>query len=158
MKCTRKMILPENYGDASLYRDYYRAQAGSGLPGFHGAPIMYGAGVGGIFRSLFRKAVPLLRRGFQLVKPHVKTAASNIARDVVGRVSGAVMKKFNKTDQEGSGLIYLKRGRKRKRGVSLSGPPTYLQSGRKRRRQAQKSSLKIRRRRGKKRVSKGNIF
>lgn len=68
---------------------------------------MYGAGVGGIFRSLFRKAVPLLRRGLEIIKPHIKLAARNITRDVVGNVSQAVLNKV--IPQKGSGLMYVKR-------------------------------------------------
>ncbi len=41
---------------------------------------MYGGGIGGIFKALYRTALPLLRL---VVKPHLKTAARNIASDVV---------------------------------------------------------------------------
>lgn len=120
------MAIVKNYGDPTIYRNYYKAQAGYALPGYHGAPVMYGAGVGGIFRSLFRKAVPLLRRGLEIIKPHVKTAAQNIAKDVVGHVSRAVLEKVGNTaSQEGAGLMYIKR-RKRKRNTSYprrTGPP-----------------------------------
>lgn len=37
--------------DPSMYMDYYKAQAGSGLPGFQGVPVVYGVGVGGMFCS-----------------------------------------------------------------------------------------------------------
>lgn len=47
------MVILKNYGDPDLYRNYYKNQAGNALPGYHGAPVMYGAGVGGIFRILF---------------------------------------------------------------------------------------------------------
>lgn len=35
-----------------MHMDYYVAWAGSGLPGFQGAPVVYGENVGGIFCSL----------------------------------------------------------------------------------------------------------
>ncbi len=44
---------------------------------------MYGAGIGGIFKALFRTALPLLKRGFSIAKPHLKDAARYIASDVV---------------------------------------------------------------------------
>lgn len=116
------MVVLKDYGDIDAYRAYYRAQAGQGLPGFVGAPVMYGAGLGGIFRGLFRKAVPFLRQGLELIKPHVKTAVNNIAGDVVGRV----MEKMK--PQEGSGVTYLKRrsGVKRKASQQRWGPPVPL--------------------------------
>ncbi len=48
--------------NAADYIDYYRNQAGGGLPGYAGGAVMYGAGLGGLFRGLFRLAVPLLKR------------------------------------------------------------------------------------------------
>ena len=119
------MVVLKDYGDVNVYRAYYKAQAGRGLPGFHGSVNMYGAGLGGIFRGLFRKAVPLLRRGFEFIKPHIKTAVHNIAGDVASHV----MKKVR--PQEGSGLTYMKRrgGVKRKAGHLRLGPPKRLNSG-----------------------------
>ena len=61
------------------YIDYYVAQAGNGLPGFQGAPTMYGSGLGGLFRGLFRMAIPFLKKGFSIAKPHLKTAAVLLA-------------------------------------------------------------------------------
>ena len=117
----------KSYGDPSIYRNYYKAQAGYALPGYHGTPVMYGAGLGGIFRSLFRKAIPLLRRGIDIFKPHAKTAVRNIARDVAGHVTQEVLNRVNKPPpQAGSGLGYIKRRRALKRKASkvrLIGPP-----------------------------------
>ncbi len=49
---------------------------------------MYGAGIGGIFKALFRTALPLcvhypLKRGFSIAKPHLKAAAKNIAKKYI---------------------------------------------------------------------------
>ena len=154
------MVILKSYGDPDLYRNYYKNQAGYALPGYHGAPVMYGAGVGGIFRSLFRKAVPLLRRRFELIKPHVKTAARNIAKDVVGHVSEAVLNKVTPLGpQEGSGLMYLKRQRGVKRKAShvrLIGPPKPLKRKAVKRQQPQKRKAK--RRAGRRPPSPGDIF
>lgn len=120
------MTVIKSYGDPSLYTHYYKQQAGYGLPGFSGLPVQYGAGIGGIFRALFRKAVPFLKRGFEIAKPHMASAAKNIAKDVVGNVTSAVMSKVAAHQQEGSGLAYIRRGVKRKRQTSSShrrGPP-----------------------------------
>ncbi len=45
--------------NAADYVDYYRNQASGGLPGYAGGAVMYGAGLGGLFRGLFRLAVSL---------------------------------------------------------------------------------------------------
>ena len=69
--------------DDGRYLTYYMNQAGGELPGFIGASTQYGHGLGGIFRNLFRMAVPLLKKGFNIAKPHLKTAATSIIGDVV---------------------------------------------------------------------------
>lgn len=99
--------------DPERYVTYYRNQAGNGLPGYAGGPVMYGAGIGGIFKSLFRTALPLLKRGFSIVKPHLKTAARNIASDVV---TSALSRSYNDNNnnnnngQNGHGLMVMSRG------------------------------------------------
>ncbi len=96
--------------DPERYVAYYRSQAGIGLPGYAGGPVMYGAGIGGIFKVLFRTALPLLKRGFTIVKPHLKTAARNIANDVV---TSALSRSYNDTNndgQNGNGSMVMSRG------------------------------------------------
>lgn len=94
-----------SYIDPQTYVDYYKHQAGNGLPGFHGSPTMYGAGFGGIFKALFRMAVPLLKRGITIVKPHLKTAAKGIVSDVVSNI----VTNASSQKQEGSGLAAIAR-------------------------------------------------
>lgn len=48
--------------------------------------MQYGNGLGGIFYSLFRMAVLLLKRGFSIARRHLKTAATNTAGDVVSNI------------------------------------------------------------------------
>lgn len=43
---------------------------------------MYGAGIGSILCSLFRKVVLLLKRVLEVVKLHIKSAIQNIARNL----------------------------------------------------------------------------
>lgn len=115
------------------YIDYYRNQAGGGLPGYAGGAVMYGAGLGGLFRGLFRMAVPLLKKGFNIAKPHLKAAAKNIVSDVV---SNAMTRSYNGDPkaQDGSGLMVMARKR-------LSKPPGIRRRG---------LSIKKTKRRGKK--------
>ena len=88
-------------GDDGRYIAYYANQAGSALPGYAGAPAQYGAGLGGMLRNLFRFAMPLLRRGVSIAKPHIKTAAKHIAGDVVTQL----VARATAPRQEGSGFI-----------------------------------------------------
>lgn len=97
------MYHPHN-NDADKYISYYTSQAGGDLPGYSGVSSQYGAGLGGIFRGLFRMAFPLLKKGLNIAAPHLKSAAKNIVSDVVTNV----MTRVNK-DQEGSGLMTMAR-------------------------------------------------
>lgn len=102
--------------NADKYVAYYTAQAGGDLPGYSGLGAQYGAGLGGIFRGLFRLAFPLLKKGFTFAAPHLKTAAKNIATDVITNV-------INRR-QEGSGIVAVApRPIKRPPGKRGSSPP-----------------------------------
>lgn len=107
--------------DPERYVAYYQNQAGNGLPGYAGGGVMYGAGLGGIFRKLFRMAMPLLKQGFTIAKPHLKSAAKNILSDVV---SNTLTRTFNNNNnpQDGSGLMVMSRKR-------MSRPPGNRRSG-----------------------------
>lgn len=61
----------------SLYMNYYRAQAGNDLPGFRGVPVMYGVNIGGIFHSLFRKTILLLKRFWKLLSHTLRVLLSS---------------------------------------------------------------------------------
>lgn len=107
------MVVIKEHGSPQDYVAYYRAQAGAGLAGFRGTPVMYGTGLGGLFRGLFRKAMPLLRKGLEIVKPHVKSAAKNIVRDMAGQLVSRVVG----GGQEGAGLVVARKN-------YALGPPT----------------------------------
>ena len=84
------------------------------MPGFTGGTTMYGAGLGGLFRGLFRMAMPLLRKGIGIAKPHLKAAAKNIVGDVISRV----VNHRGDQAQAGSGMLVMSRTRsKRPPGV-----------------------------------------
>jgi len=113
--------------DPERYISYYRAQAGNGLPGYAGGGVMYGSGfasgIGGLFKGLFRMAMPFFRRGISIAKPHLKSAAKNIMSDVV---TSALTKSYNNNDengQEGHGLMVMSRkppGTRMRRGRVLA--------------------------------------
>ena len=94
--------------DDGRYMTYYMNQAGGELPGFIGSSTQYGNGLGGIFRSLLRFAVPLFKKGFSIAKPHLKNAAVNIVGDVASNIGRSVVSR----QQEGNGLVMRKRASK----------------------------------------------
>lgn len=97
--------------DPHRFVNYYESQVGGALPGFYGAPVMYGRGLGSLFSKLFRFVAPLVKRGFSIAKPHLKAAAGSIATDVFSRAMGS----SNDQNQEGSGGIMVLSRRKRRR-------------------------------------------
>ncbi len=144
--------------DPERYVAYYRSQAGNGLPGYAGGPVMYGGGIGGIFKALFRNALPLLKRGFSIVKPHLKTAARNIASDVV---TSALSRSYNDTNnnnngQNGNGLMVMSRGSFKPPGARIRRGSGRVKKAKctSKRRTVAKRSQRSRTRRVKKRVKK----
>ena len=103
--------------DPQRFVSYYVNQAGGGtLPGFRGAPFVYsqsGRGLGWMSRA-FRFVLPFLKRGVNIVKPHLEVAAKGAASDLLGAVTNRIIKGSSQKDQEGSGIARLVRGRKRK--------------------------------------------
>src|SRR5579863_2486931 len=65
------------------YTDYYKRQAGLGVPVFEGAEFQRGHGLGSLFSSLFRSSLPLLKRaGLYLGRQAVRTGF-DIAQDAL---------------------------------------------------------------------------
>jgi len=104
--------------DPQRFVSYYENQAGGSLPGFYGAPVMYGRGIGSIFSRLFRFVAPLVRRGFAIAKPHLKSAVKNIASDVISKAVHNYGGQSDHGSQEGSGglMVLARRARKRPPG------------------------------------------
>lgn len=100
--------------DPRRFVNYYESQVGGSLPGFYGAPVMYGRGIGSIFSRLFRFVSPLVKKGFNIAKPHLKSAATNIASDVIKSSVGSLINNPHRS-QEGSGGIAVLSRRPRKR-------------------------------------------
>ena len=63
------------------------------------------AGLGGLFRGLFRMAMPLLKKGIGIAKPHLKAAAKNIVSDVISKV----VNHRRDPAQGGSGMLVMSR-------------------------------------------------
>lgn len=136
-------MVVEPHPDLYRFVSYYEDQVGSGLPGFHGAPMMYGRGLGSIFSKLFRFVTPMVKKGFTIAKPHLQNAAKNIASDVVSRVVRRV-RGSEEENQEGSGLMLLaRRAGKRPPGRRVA-------AHKKRKSTANSNSVQRRRSRGRK--------
>jgi hypothetical protein len=73
------------------YKEYYENQAGSGFPVFTGYANQKGHGLGGIFRTIYKfilplfktHALPVLKRGGEVLGSEAIKAVSNIANDVI---------------------------------------------------------------------------
>jgi len=66
------------------FEDYYLQQTGSGLNYYQGAPYQKGYGFGGLFRSFFRAAVPLLKSGAKAVGKQLFHSGVDILNDLYG--------------------------------------------------------------------------
>ena len=62
---------------------YLRQQHGGNIVGFRGARIQRGYGIGGIFKSLARIAIPLFKRGAKAVRKRALQAATEVGQDVL---------------------------------------------------------------------------
>jgi hypothetical protein len=67
----------------NLYENYYNDQAGNGIPVFSGKMYQRGHGLGNIFSSLVRTAVPLVKRGLQSVGKRALQTGLEVAQDVI---------------------------------------------------------------------------
>ena len=86
------------------YNDYYARQAGGALPYFAGAQYQRGHGLGSLFGSLLRSAMPLIKRGaVALGKGALKTGV-RIAGDVLSGQNVKTAAKRRVTDAVLSGI------------------------------------------------------
>ena len=66
----------------SQYMNYYKEQAGHGLPGFEGTCFQRGYGLGGMFNGLLRLATPLFKKGaVELRKTALRMGLSALERN-----------------------------------------------------------------------------
>jgi hypothetical protein len=71
--------------DARAYNEYYLNQTGRGYPVYVGTRYQRGHGLGSIFGSLFKSAVPLLKRGAKTLGCEALKTGLNLASDVMER-------------------------------------------------------------------------
>ena len=124
--------------DVKLLTEHYtRNQRGGSLPGFRGGRMQRGYGIGGIFRSLARFAIPLFKQGARTVGKRALQAATEVGQDVLeGRnVSESMKARGNQsfTDVSNKAVKTLT-GRGRKRPIKRSAPakPTISSQAKKR--------------------------
>ena len=67
---------------AKSLEDYYTHQSGSGLNYYQGTTLQRGYGFGGLFRSLFRAAVPLFKSGAKAVGKQLFHTGVDVLKDV----------------------------------------------------------------------------
>ena len=68
--------------NSEYYHRYYSHQAGTGMNFFQGYASQKGHGVGSFISSLFRRALPFLKRGLQFFGKHAAGTAHNVMSDV----------------------------------------------------------------------------
>ena len=75
--------------DEKLLRDHFlRQQLGGNIAGFRGARMQRGYGIGGIFKSLARYAIPLFKQGAKVVGKRALQAATEVGQDILqGKMS-----------------------------------------------------------------------
>ena len=64
------------------FEDYYAHQTGNGINYYQGVPFQKGYGIGGLFRSLFRAAVPLFKSGAKAVGKQLFHTGVDVLNDV----------------------------------------------------------------------------
>ena len=70
--------------DEKLLRDHFlRQQRGGNIAGYRGARMQRGYGIGGIFKSLARYAIPLFKQGAKVVGKRALQAATEVGQDVL---------------------------------------------------------------------------
>ena len=65
--------------DNQSFHQYYKNQAGSGLPGFQGTRIQRGYGIGSMISGLFRAAAPLLKKAASTIGKQALRSGVNVA-------------------------------------------------------------------------------
>ena len=70
--------------DVKLLKDHFlRQQRGGNIAGFRGARMQRGYGIGSIFKSLARYAIPLFKQGAKVVGKRALQAATEVGQDVL---------------------------------------------------------------------------
>lgn len=101
------MIVPYFPDDSkSRYYQYYVDQVGHGMPVFQGSIIQHGSGgIGSLFRSLAKSALPLLKEGGKVIGKSLLSAGLGTAEDVV-RGKSIRQAATENLKESGRGLIH----------------------------------------------------
>ena len=94
-------------------RDHFlRQQRGENIAGYRGAHFQRGYGIGGIFKSLARYAIPLFKQGAKVVGKRALQAATEVGQDVLqGKNARESVEKVLKTLlSKEQGLFCIKLG------------------------------------------------
>lgn len=91
-----------HFVDPQEYIDYYLNQSGYGLPVYSGTRIQRGYGLGGFFASLFRSALPLIKRGAKVVGRELLRTGVGVARDALKgeNVKDSAKRRFTETGKD----------------------------------------------------------
>ncbi|GIY93390.1 uncharacterized protein F54H12.2 [Caerostris extrusa] len=65
------------------FEEHYTNQSGSGIPHYEGISFQRGYGLGGVFRRLFRAALPFLVRGGKVVGKEALVTGTKVINDVL---------------------------------------------------------------------------
>lgn len=120
------MYIPYQCCQLSL-EDYYTHQTGKGLNYYRGSPYQRGYGLGGMFRSFFRTAAPLLKSGIKAIGKQLFHGGVGLVNDISqGQdFKGSAKRRFKEvgkalTDKAATKVKNMigsgKRNKKRKRG------------------------------------------
>jgi hypothetical protein len=86
--------------DTKLLKDHFlRKQRGRNIAGYRGARFQRGYGIGGIFKSLARYAIPLFKKGAKVVGKRALQTATEVGQDVI---QGKICKRICKDSQRES--------------------------------------------------------
>lgn len=75
------MLVPYQCCNKS-FEDYYSQQSGNGLNYYQGTALQKGYGFGGLFKSLFRAAVPLFKSGAKAVGKQLFHTGVDMLNDI----------------------------------------------------------------------------
>ena len=120
----------------NVYEDYYTRQVGGGLPVFVGARAQRGHGLGNLFGSLFRSAMPLIKRGAMALGKRALKTGVRVAQDVVGggNLKQAVKRRAREAGADLlDGLLNAPPPKKRRRRIKPPGKPATASKKRRRR-------------------------
>ena len=113
--------------DAKLLKDHFlRQQRGGNIAGFRGARMQRGYGIGSIFKSLARYAIPLFKQGAKVVGKRALQAATEVGQDVLqGKNVKEAFKSREKQAASDVGKNAAKKvmtGKGRKKGIKRAAP------------------------------------